>query len=127
MKRSVERRSSKPRIGAASVVGPTPRFRPSGEGWRTIEGAFGCKFDEKDRSEIFRIVDTCLDWQCFEKAAPFLADVDGRIAQLEKAAHALNAAFSGFFGHGGPEAAAAFDAQLAIERVLAQRGFPQRT
>jgi hypothetical protein len=113
----VERRSSRPRIGAASVTGDTPKFQPSAEGWQLIEQAWGCDFNDHDRSKICEIVDRFLDWHRFEKAAPFVDNVNFHIDQLEKAARQLNRAFSAVLGGSRDGGDAAFQAQLAIEQA----------
>jgi hypothetical protein len=116
MTRIVDRRSSKPRIGAATVAGSSPKFRPDSDGWVAIERACHLSFDDQDRSEICQIVDSFLDWRRFEKEAPFLAEVVEPISQLEAASRALNGACSKLFGGSGRQGDAAFQAQLAIER-----------
>jgi len=112
----VERRSSKPRIGAASFTGNIPKFQPTSEGWRLIEQAYGCEFTKQDRTEICDIVSRYLEWNRFEKEAPFVHDVNCYIERLEKAARQLNRAFGAVFDRNGDDHDAAFQAQLAVER-----------
>src|ERR1700704_4693274 len=74
MAHPIERRSSKPRTGAATVDGGAPSFVPTTEGWMRIEQAYGRELDEKDRVEISGIVNKFFDWRRFEKAAPLVAN-----------------------------------------------------
>src|ERR1700716_1229353 len=102
MAHPIERRSSKPRTGAATVDGGAPSFVPTTEGWMRIEQAFGRELDEKDRVEISGIVNKFFDWRRFEKASPLVADVTSQIKNIEKAARKLNRAFSVLFSRDGP-------------------------
>src|ERR1700724_1084760 len=103
-----ERKSSKPRIGAATVTGNAPNFAPTAEGWIQIEQAYGREFGEEDRQEVCGIVNKFFDWRRFEKAAPFVDDVTSQIVNVERAARKLNRAFSVLFNRNGREPEAAF-------------------
>lgn len=117
MRRPVERRSSKARIGAGSFAGPIPKYRPPDEGWRLIEQTYGRELDERDRAEICSIVNSFLEWRCFEKAAPFVDNIGSKIIQLGKAARQLNRVLNGLLGRAGPDGDVAFHAERAIERA----------
>jgi hypothetical protein len=79
MKHPVDRRSKKPRIGAASFTGSIPKFNPPDDGWRFIEQAYERGFNEEDRTEVRDIVNSFLEWHRFEKEAPFADDVIDKI------------------------------------------------
>src|SRR5262245_24347831 len=116
MTRTVDRRSSKPRIGAATVAGSSPKFRPGSDGWAAIERTTHLNFDDQDRSDICQIVDDFFYWWPLEKAGPFLAEVVLPISELEAAARTLSGACGKLFGGGGRDGDAVFEAKSAIER-----------
>ena len=117
MAHPTERKSSKPRIGAATVTGSAPNFAPTTQGWVQIEQTYGRELDGEDRHEICGIVNKFFDWRRFEKAAPLVDDVTSQIENIEKAARKLNRAFSVLFNQNGPEPEAAFRAQIAIKQA----------
>lgn len=74
------RKSRRKRLPVASTGAP-PEFDPSEGDWERIEAAYQF-FNQPDRQAISEIVDAYLDWEGFERAAPYLDDA---LAWLEKA------------------------------------------
>jgi hypothetical protein len=84
----VIRRSRKPRLGFAYSHYGSP-IAISGENWADLEKALCAKIGADDRTKITAIAQRYIDYEPFERKAPFVADARNYMNRVARAAKAL--------------------------------------